>query len=168
MVEQKTQAQEKGVVGAVAQPPAPRQFGKDRLAEPEPIRQMKKIVVMRHGHCNEHDQISDYGKQQVEHAAEMLRELVAGKNVLILTSPTCWVPPTAKLLGEKLGIAEPKEDERLGMGSRDLGRLADELPKMDADVVILVTHQPEACALSSWLHQGSRNLKNGEFVMADL
>jgi len=111
MVEQKTQTQEKGIVGAVAQPPAPRQFGK--LSEPEPIRQQKKIVVMRHGEyvcssCGEH--LNSCGKRQVADAAERLKELVAGKNAIILTSPASRAVKTAKLLGEKLGIAEIKKD----------------------------------------------------------
>lgn len=160
MVEQKTKTEEKGMVGAAAQPPAPRQFGKDRLAEPEPIRQQKKIVVMRHGEDYWNLETRQYhlsreGVQQIEHAAEELMGVVAGKRAVIITSKALAEAKSAELLGEKLGIGEIKRDSRLSRGydTSESGRIdrfsewIEDLPDVGADVAIIVMCQSEASAL---------------------
>ena len=135
----------------------------------ESIRKVKKIVVMRHAHYDHSShRLSSEGEQQISNTAEELKGVIAGKDTIILTSSAFWVPQGAELLGEKLGITKITKDERLTSNSDDIWNLMKELPTMEASVIILVTHEPEAKYLLGELGMPPVILKNGEFRTVNL
>ncbi len=155
---------------AVLGPASPAQL-QTKLPAVEPISKMKTVVVMRHaeyiekyGACSLHP----IGENQIARAAEQLRGVVSGKDAVILMSSAFWVPLSGDSLGKKLGITRITKEERLTMGRSDVHGLLRDLPKMDASVIILVTHEPEAADLSYTLRAVSVRLENGGFFIAKL
>lgn len=105
---------------------------------------MDKLVIVRHGHYDSNDQLSECGRVQIRELSKKLKSSINGSPLLILTSNQDRARQSAEILGSAFNVgfeeyeilwSEGKHPEDLP-GALELIRSR----KNDAEVIVLVTH----------------------------
>lgn len=116
------------------------------MAEGIMIRRNKLLVFMRHGPKDEGSNlVRPEGADDMAKRAEALKPLLAGKSIVIYSSPIKHAVESAEIVAKALGIPEIKEDALLHEDSEDvetstmLDRLRGEGRE---DACVLMTHGP--------------------------
>lgn len=82
---------------------------------------MKHLFLVRHGnytHGSDGYHLSQHGQREMETLSELMKEL-AGDDFYIVSSPEAVAIESARVLAERLGVAQP--EEAMDLWSGDLG-----------------------------------------------
>lgn len=109
---------------------------------------MKKLIIVRHGHYDYSEHLSDYGKEQISSMIDKLRPYIDGSKPLILSSTASRAEESAEILASAFGV--PYEKYNILWSESNI---PEDLPgtlelvhsrQQESDIVILVTHHEYA------------------------